>query len=177
MGVTASTPAAMVLGPGNLTVDGVAVGATQENATFKLARQAYKPSNNHQAAPISGAVYVFEEIPSLTVTLGEFELQQLLTVLPMGEIAGDGTAEAEVLTSKIGRLPDEAFVPVEYVVTPGDGRTITLRILAATIDFGSDFEAEFGNEAEGAYEVTFVGHADPADATKAPYEIERALAA
>lgn len=165
----------MVLGPGVLTVDGASVGATQENATFTLSRSVYKPRPNKSSAPLKGAVYVFEEIPSLTVTLSEFELQKLLTLMPMGSMSGDGSATPEVLTSSIGRLPDAEFVDVEYVVSPGDGRDLTIRLKNATMDLEEDFEAEFGNEAEGAYEVTFVGHADPADPETSPFEIERSL--
>lgn len=175
MGVSTTTPASLVLGPGDLSIGGTAVGATKDNATFKLTRRSYSPEMNKKSAPLKGARYIIEEIPSLSVTFSEFELQQLLNVLPNASIAGDGSATPEVLTSTIGRVADAEFENVEYVVTPGDGRSLTVRIKNALVDVDEDLEAEFGNEAEGAYTVTFVGHADPANPEEAPYEIERSL--
>lgn len=177
MAVTATTTDALVLGPGNLTFGGTDLGATEGNATLKFARKSYAPRFTGSGGPLKGGRRQFEFIPMLTVTLGEFSLATLQASMPGSTVTGDGSATPEEMTTTIGRIADAEYQDAVLTVDPGDGRTITVTIENALADIDEDVEAEFGDEAHGSHEVTFIGHYDPATPTVAPYKISRALAA
>lgn len=175
MGITATTPAALVLGPGELTFGGASLGATEGNAVFSVKRKSYAPRLNGTGGDLKNARYVIEEIPTLKVTLSEFSIDTLFAMLPNATKDGDGAATPFSLTETIGRLPDTAFQDAVFTVDPGDGKLLTITIQNATLDMDEDQESTFGNEEDGAMEVTFVGHYDPATPKTVPYKIEKAL--
>jgi hypothetical protein len=176
MAISSTTSDALVLGPGNLTFGGTDLGATEGNATFTVKRKSSSPTLNGSGGALMGTVHVIEEIPSLKVKLSEFSIDMLSAMLPNATKTGDGAATPFSLSEKIGRLPASAFKDAVFVVNPGDGKALTITIKNATADMDDDMKADFGNEEDGAVEVTFVGHYDPADPTTVPYTIEKALA-
>lgn len=82
MPVTASTPSEIFIGAGEVYVDDVAVGATQDNNVFRVVREYFTPELNGVRGPLSDMDYVQSETAELEVTVPELAADKLALAVP-----------------------------------------------------------------------------------------------
>lgn len=114
MGVTAATPANLVVGAGNVLVDLADVGATADDNVFRIEQQIFEPDNlNGIPGMLLGTQYKTREEAILEASMPEVSAATLALLWPGSATAGgvtdwDGTR----------RIPLASFHDYELVV-PG----------------------------------------------------------
>ncbi|MBU1008455.1 hypothetical protein KKA53_05255 [Candidatus Dependentiae bacterium] len=166
-GVSADTPALIVVDGGELAYGGTDIGALIGSVKFTLEREYYTPEFIRVRGPVKGTRFVIKEIPRLTCMMSEWQVARIQYALPDTDLSSD--ASSDVLTSVPGRLPDASYEDIVYKTTLADGKEMQITVRDAVCD--ANLEVEFPDTEAAQYEVTFVGHYDPADATVAPWEI------
>jgi len=105
VGVTASTPANLVVGAGNVLVDDVDVGATADDNVFRIEQEIYEPDNlNGVPGALVGTQYKTREEAILEATMPEVAAATLALLWPGSAEAG-GTIDWDGTR----RLPTSAF--------------------------------------------------------------------
>lgn len=123
MGVTASTPANLVVGAGNVAVDGEDVGATADANDFTINQTIFEPDNlNGVPGALVGTQYKTREEAVLAASMPEVSPETLALLWPGsaengGVIDWDGTR----------RMPTGAFHDYDLAV---DGLSHTFHFLA-----------------------------------------------
>jgi hypothetical protein len=122
MGVTASTPANLVIGAGNVLIDSSDVGATTGDNTFTIEQTIFEPELNGVPGMLVGTQYKTREEAILGCSLPEVSAEILALLWP-------GSAESGGVIDYDGtrRLPTSAFHDYELDV---DGLTNTFGFLA-----------------------------------------------
>lgn len=114
MGVTASTPANLVVGAGNVLVDSADVGATADDNTYTIEQEIFEPDNlNGVPGALVGTQYKTREEAILAASMPEVSAETLALLWP-------GSAEAGGVVDWDGtrRIPSSAFHDYELDV-PG----------------------------------------------------------
>lgn len=114
MGVTASTPANLVVGAGNVLVDSADVGATADDNTYTIEQEIFEPDNlNGVPGALVGTQYKTREEAILAASMPEVAAETLALLWP-------GSAEAGGVIDWDGtrRIPSAAFHDYELDV-PG----------------------------------------------------------
>lgn len=100
MGFRAETPVRIYVGAGEVYIDGVAIGATQEANQFRINRTYVDiPKFNGVKGKVRRTDYVQEEIAQLEMNLSELAFDQLSLVLPGLEAAASGAAAGGLNTT------------------------------------------------------------------------------
>lgn len=95
MGLTASTPANLVIGaPGTILLDSTDVGATEGNVAFRVVQTRFVPRINGVSANLVGTAYVQEEHGELEVGTPEVSTALLAAEVPGSASASTGAATA-----------------------------------------------------------------------------------
>jgi hypothetical protein len=123
LGVTASTPANLVVGAGNVFVDGNTGGATADDNTFTINQTIFEPDNlNGVPGMLVGTQYKTREEAVLACSLPEVSGTVIELLWPGSDTTGE-------LTSWNGtrRIPTASFHDYRLAV---DGLTYTFHFLA-----------------------------------------------
>lgn len=95
MGVTASTPANLVIGaPGIILLDNTDVGASEGNVAYRVAQTRFVPTLNGVSAPLVGTAYVQEEHGELEIGTPEVSTALIAAMIPGSVSASTGAATA-----------------------------------------------------------------------------------
>lgn len=171
--IDANTPGNLWYGTGRIEVNGVAVGATQGNATFRVAKTDHIPDLNGAAGEVEGTRFRFKEDAFLTFELVETDLQDLAYAISGVDVSSD--ASSEVLASSddssdvVGCIEATEYVHVTFVGEDCDGFATTIHLWNAIMD--GDLEWVFEAGAHAHYTVTFKATYDPVDPDMRPWAI------
>jgi hypothetical protein len=126
MGVTADTPANLVVGAGDVLVDSSDVGATADNNVFRIEETIFEPDNlNGVPGMLVGTQYKTREDAILECTLPEVSADQIPLIWPGSESDG-GAGDVETFSwDGTRRLPSAAFHDYELVIPGLDGRSFS----------------------------------------------------
>lgn len=122
MAISASTPANLVVGAGDLEVDEASVGATADDNEFTVNQELFEPDNlNGIAGMLVGTQYKRREEAVLAVTTPEISAATLalLWAGSSSEVAGD---ETTIDWDGVRRLPSSAFKDYAIRVPGLDGK-------------------------------------------------------
>lgn len=122
MGVTASTPANLVIGAGNVLIDAVDVGATTGDNTYTIQQIIFEPELNGVPGMLVGTQYKTREEAILACSLPEVS-PEILALLWPGSNAVGGTID----TDGSRRIATDQFHDYELDVA---GLTSTFGFLA-----------------------------------------------
>lgn len=169
MGVTASTPANLVIGAGNVLVDGTDQGATADDNTYRIEQELFAPDNlNGVPGLLIGTHYKTRESAILEATLPEVSAQNLALLWPGSTSTGtdpvtidtDGTAR---------RIPTSDYHDYELVVPGLDGKSFSFQADDA-LNMGT---IELNGQDAGMMAPRIEAHStwDAADLTASPHRI------
>lgn len=121
MGVTASTPANLVVGAGDVQVDGADVGATADDNVFRIEQTIFEPDNlNGVPGMLLGTQYKTREVAILECSMPEVSAATLALLWP-GSAATGGTIDWDGTR----RIPTAAFHDYELIVPGLDGASFS----------------------------------------------------
>lgn len=102
MGVTASTPANLVIGaPGYILIAGADIGATEGNVVYRVTQTLFTPKLNGLVAPLAETDFVQQEVGQLEVGVPEASAAVLAIVVPgsVSATAGAGVQGSPTYTA------------------------------------------------------------------------------
>lgn len=124
MGVTAATPANMVIGaPGIVLLDSTDVGATDGNTVFRVAQTKFIPKPNGVSANLVGTAYIQDEHGELEVGTPEISTAVLAALIPGSTSASTGAA------SVLGSPP---FTASTLAAAAAAGQYLALKFVSVT---------------------------------------------
>lgn len=92
MGVTASTPANLVIGAGDMLIDDASVGATADDNVYRIEQEIFEPDNlNGVPGMLMGTQYKVREEAVLETSLPEIAIDSIALLLPGWAEAPAGT--------------------------------------------------------------------------------------
>lgn len=169
MGVTASSPANLVVGAGDVTVDTVDVGVTADDNTFRIEEEIFEPDNlNGVPGMLVATAYKIRGRGQLTCRLPEVNATIVGHLWPGSQsaVVGDATT---IDWDGTRRIPTAAYK--DWVLTvPGlDGKSFAFQVDDGLNMAASDYAAQnaglLGPQAE------IHSHWDAASLTASPYRI------
>lgn len=168
MGATASTPANLVIGAGDVSVDAQDVGVTSGDNVFRINETIFEPELNGTPGMLVGTQYKVSGEGVLATTLPEVGATALALVWAGSRSVPTGD-ETVIDWDATRRIPSDAFH--DYVLTvPGlDGKEF-----AFEVDNGlNQSTAEFSGQNAGMMAPAMEIHSkwDPAALTASPYRI------
>jgi hypothetical protein len=116
MGVTASTPANLVIGAGNVLVDNADQGATSGDNTYSITQEIFEPDLNGIPGALVGTQYKTKEEAVLAATMPEVSAETLALIW-----TGSGEVDGVIDWDGTRRLPLAAFHDYELRI-PGLSR-------------------------------------------------------
>lgn len=173
MGVTADTPVNIVIGAGDVYVDGVIVGATMENNVFRVVRTYFQPDLNGVPGPLEGTDYIQSETAELEVTLPELSADILELLIPNSSVDTSG-GDRIVSSSGTRRISSDSYHEWELRVPGLDNLEYRFRIHKGVVNGNVEFEA--ADDGALAPRVTVQGRWTAGDNSASPWEILRLLA-
>lgn len=159
MGVTAQSAQQMVVGAGDVLIDGVDAGATKNDNIWRLVRTYYSPDINGVAGRLKGTDFVQEETAEIETTLLELSSVNLSLAIPGGvDTPGDaaGTALGGGLTTTLAANSNigDVNVKVNSVTTVNVGDVLMIGA-AGSREFRT--VTVVGTTGAGGTGVTFLG--------------------
>lgn len=170
MGVTADTPVNIVIGAGDVYIDGEIVGATMENNVFRVVREYFQPDLNGVPGPLEGTDYISSETAELEVTLPELSGDILELIIPNSTSTPSG-GDITIASSGVRRVSSASYREVELRVPGLDAIEFRFRLHRAVVTGNVEFEA--ADDGALAPRITFQGRWAAGDADSSPWEIVR----
>lgn len=173
MGVTADTPVNIVIGAGDVYVDGSIVGATMENNVMRVVRTLFAPDLNGVPGPLEDTDYIQSETAELEVTIPELSSDILELLIPNSDVATSG-GDKIVKSSGTRRISSASYHDWELRVPGIDNVEYRFRVNRAIVTGNVEFTA--ADDGALAPRVTVQGRWAAGDNTSSPWEILRLLA-
>jgi hypothetical protein len=135
MGITAQSAENIVVGAGDVYIDGVLQGATEEDNVFRITREYFSWKPNGVRGPVKGADYVIEEIAEMEFTLPEISPYFMGLMVPGSEMVntaavttgggGSSTLNGAVAAGATSIVITSAtnFATGDYIKIAGSGIT------------------------------------------------------
>lgn len=167
MAVTAATPANIVVGAGDITVDGGAGGATTGNNVYRIEQEWFQPQLNGVKGALVGTDYLIREDGFMEFGLAEINATTVGIMLPAFTSSGGDPLTLD--SDDTRRIPTSAYH--DYVLTvPGlDSKSFAFQLDDALQTGNAEFEA--ADDGMLAPRITVRGSWDPADLTVSPHRI------
>ena len=172
MGVTADTPVNIVVGAGDVYLDGDIIGATMENNLFRVVREYFVPDLNGVPGPLVGTDYITTETAEMECTIPELSADILELLLPNSQTATSG-GDKIVSSTGVRRITSASYHEVELRVPGLDNLEFRFRLHDAIVTGNVEFEA--ADDGVLAPRITWQARW-PAGTTTSPWEILRLLA-
>jgi hypothetical protein len=170
MGVTAQTPANLVIGAGDVEVDGSSQGVTADDNVFRIEQEIFSPDNlNGVPGTLVGTHYKVREEAILEVTWPEVSATTIGVMWPGVNAATVGEDTTLDTDGTERRLALDSFHDYELVLPGLEGRSVSF-----FIDNGLNMGAiEFTAQNAGMLSPRLELHSawDAADLTASPHRI------
>lgn len=170
MGVTADTPVNIVIGAGDVYVDGVIVGATMGNNVFRVVREYFQPDLNGVPGPLEKTDYIRSETCELEVTIPELSADVLELLIPNSDVTTSG-GDKIVKSTGSRRISTDSYHNWELRVPGLDAVEFRFRLNRGVVTGNVQFEA--ADDGALAPRVTVQGRWEAGDTTSSPWEILR----
>ena len=170
MAVSSSTASNLVVGAGDVFLDGADVGATMNSNTFGVETEWYVPDLNGVPGELMGTRYKSSETVRLGVEVVELTATKLAAVLPNWESATAGSVTT-VDTDDTRRVQSDSYHDWILQVDGLDGVQYNFYADNAINDGGISFEASDDGTMVAAAEL--ISTWDGSDMTASPFRITR----
>ena len=170
MAVSSSTASNVVVGAGDVFLDGTDVGATMDNNSFAVETEWYVPDLNGVPGELKGTRYKSSETVRLGTTVVELTAAKLAAVLPNWESATVGTITT-VDTDDTRRVSSASYHDWLLQVDGLDGVQYNFYADDAINDGGISMEAS--DDGTMVLTAELVATWDGSDMTTSPYRITR----
>lgn len=120
MAVTASTPANLVIGAGDVYADGSVVGASVNDNVYRIDQTYFVPTLNGVPGELRGTHYKVHETAILETAIPEISAAILALAWPGSQSAGSGTVTID--TDGTRRIPTADYHDWELRVPGLDGK-------------------------------------------------------
>ena len=168
MGVTASTPTNLVIGAGDVYVDGSILGASIDNNLFRIDRQYYTPDLNGVKGALVGTTFIQSSNGVLECSIPEVSAAIMAKMWPASNAGGGGPDATVIDEDDTVRVPTADYHDWRLQV-PGVSLTFGYEIdnglNMGTLEFSASDSAVAAPRAE------VHSHWDPADLTASPHRI------
>lgn len=154
MGVTADTPVNIVVGAGDVSIDGQDVGATMADNVFRVVRTYFVPELNGTPGPLEGTDYLVSETAELEVTIAEMSTANLASILPNTDDTPSG-ADDRIWSTGTRRIASDQYKTVALTVPGLDNMSYVYTVKRAIANSNAEFTA--GNAAVLSPRITFQG--------------------
>lgn len=171
MGVTADTPVNIVVGAGDVYLDGDLIGATMENNVFRVVREYFVPNLNGVPGPLVGTDYITNETAEMECTIPELSADILEILLPNSNAADSG-GDKIISSTGVRRISTDSYHDVELRVPGLDNLEFRFRLHNAMVTGNVEFTA--ADDGVLAPRMTWQARW-PAGTTDSPWEILRLL--
>lgn len=168
MAVSESTPANLVIGAGDVYLDGSDVGATQDSNSFSIEQSWTVPDLNGVTGELMHTRYKSSENARLGVTIPEMTSAKLLAVWPGANSATDGNV-ITIDSDDTRRIPSADYHDWQLRVPGLDGRRFDFLADNGINDGGLEMEAS--DDGNLAYRAEIMSTWDAADLTASPHRI------
>jgi hypothetical protein len=173
VGVTADTPVNIVIGAGDVYVDGDLIGATMANNVFRVVREIFTPDLNGVPGPLEGTDYIRSETAEMEVTIPELSADILELLIPNSTTTPSG-GDVTVTSSGVRRISSASYHEWELRVPGIDNLEFRFRLHKAIATGPVQFEA--ADDGVLAPRMTIQGRWEAGDNSSSPWEILRLLA-
>lgn len=170
MAVSSSTAANLVVGAGDVFLDGADVGATMDNNTFAVETDWHVPDLNGVPGELQGTRYKSSENVRLGVTVVELTGAKLVAALP-GWTAGTAGAITTVDTDNTRRVPTASYHDWILQVDGLDDVQYNFYADNAINDGGLEFEAS--DDGTMGYRAELMSTWSGSDLSNSPFRITR----
>lgn len=168
MGITADTPANLVIGAGEALRDHANVGATTDNNGFSIQRTIFTPELNGAKGALVGVDYIQSSVGQLEVSIPEFNSASILAGWPGAQTTGAGAMEV-IDEDETRRVPVSDYHDWEVQVEKLGGGEFQFEVDDA-IQTGP-LEFELSDSGLAAPRFTLMSRWNPADLTASPHRI------
>lgn len=168
MAVTSSTASNLVVGAGDVFLDGADVGATMDNNTFAVETEWHVPDLNGVPGELQGTRYKSSENVRLGVTIVELTGAKLTAALPGWDTGTAGTITT-IDTDDTRRVPTADYHDWILQVDGLDGKQFNFYADNAVNDGGLEFEAS--DDGTMGYRAEFMSTWSGSDLTNSPFRI------
>jgi hypothetical protein len=141
MGVTASTPVNLVVGAGNVLIDGSDVGATTGDNIFRVVRTYFVPQLNGIPGPLVGTDYIQTETAELEVAFAEMTDDILELVAPNATATPSG-ADTRIWSPGNRRVASSQYHTYRLVVPGLDTHSFYYEVRRAIATGNAEFSAQ-----------------------------------
>lgn len=173
MAVTSSTPANLVMGAGDVFLDGSDVGATQDGNTFNIEQDWTVPELNGVPGELQHTRYKRREQARLGVTIPELTSTKLLAVWPGASSATAG-AITTIDSDNVRRIPTTHYhdwvLQVDGLATGDQWTQFNFYADNAINENGLEMEAT--DDGTLSYRAELMSTWDASDLTASPHRIK-----
>jgi hypothetical protein len=169
MAVSSSTASNLVVGAGDVFLDGSDIGATMESNTFQVETDWYVPDLNGVPGELQGTRYKSSENVRLGVTIVELTGAKIIAALPGWDTATSGTITT-IDTDDSRRVATADYHDWILQVDGLDGKQFNFYADNAVNDGGLEFEAS--DDGTMGYRAELMSTWDGADLTASPFRIK-----
>ena len=153
MAITANTPTRMLLDAGDAYINGTDIGATKPTGnSFAVEQEIYFPELAGAKGGLSGTGKIIKESATLTLTIPEITLANLITAIPTLASSSDATSEYTTLPD-IGYVGTTPHVTVEWKGHNTNTKDVHIILYNAIAEGGLSLNLD--DTGETVYEVTF----------------------
>lgn len=168
MAVTSSTPGNLVIGAGDVYLDGSDVGATMDANTFNIEQEWTVPELNGVPGELMHTRYKRRENARLGVTIPEMASAKVLAVWPTANTATDGNV-ITLDTDDTRRVASADYHDWQLRVDGLDGKRFDFLADNAINDGGLEMEAS--DDGTLGFRAELMSTWDAADLTASPHRI------
>lgn len=172
MAVTSSTPANLVIGAGDVFLDGSDVGATQDANTYSIEQEWTVPDLNGVPGELMHTRYKNSEHARLGVTIAELTASKLLAVYPTGNSATVGSVTT-IDTDDTRRVPTDDYHDWQLQVNglQSGAQWTQFNFHADNGINEGGLEMELSDDGNLAYRAEVMSTWDASDLTASPHRI------
>lgn len=153
MAITVNTPTRMLLDAGDIYINGVNAGATKPTGnSFAVEQEIYFPELAGAKGGLAGTGKVIKETATLTFTVPEICMANLLNAIPTLASSSDATSEYTTLPD-VGYVGTTPHITVEWHGTNTNTKAIHLILYNAIAEGGLTLNLD--DTGETVYEATF----------------------
>ncbi len=141
MGVTSDTPVNIVIGAGNVLIDGQDVGATTGDNIFRVTRTYFAPQINGVPGPLVGTDYIQTESAELECGFAELSDDILAVLIPNSNDTASG-ADHRIWSPGDRRIASDQYHTFRLVVPGLDTLSFYFEVRRAIATQNVEFSAQ-----------------------------------
>jgi hypothetical protein len=170
MAVTSSTASNLIIGAGDVFIDGADIGATMDSNSYAIDTEWYVPDLNGVPGELQGTRYKSSETAVMGFTMPELSAAKIVQMWPNSESAVSGTVTT-IDTDDTRRVSTASYHDYILQVDGLDG--VQLNFYADNALNQNGLQMELSDDGTAAIVAEVMATWDGADMTASPHRIKR----